>query len=224
MTKQKNPDQRKREIIAAAIELLYEKGISGFTMDAVVARSVLSKGGVYRFYKNRDELLADVFQDLAKSFQPIAIEEALSWNLSLKDTLMRLAFSIFYREDGFKLRRIHMQLMLELSSDEHLLELMQATFDSISDQYKEIIFTIIARDGLNTTPQFESIIASGIAIGQSLFDGLIINSLDGMPIDEIENRMHAFIDLVLDAALTDYSANKDNWTPSLSRRRKTKNF
>jgi AcrR family transcriptional regulator len=218
MTKQKNPGQRKQEIIAAAIELLYEKGISGFTMDAVVARSVLSKGGVYRFYKNRDELLADVFQDLAKSFQPIAIEEALSWNLSLKDTLMRLVFSIFYREDGFKLRRIHIQLMLELSSDEHLLEMMQATFDSISDQYKEIIFTIIARDGLNTTSQFESIIVSGIAIGQSLFDGLIINSLNGMPIDEIEKRMHAFIDLILGAALTDYCDSKTNRPPSLSRR------
>jgi AcrR family transcriptional regulator len=220
MTKQKNPNQRKREIIAAAIELLYEKGIIGFTMDAVVARSVLSKGGVYRFYKNRDDLLTDVFQYLAKSFQPITIEAALSWNLPLKDTLMRLLFSVFYRGDGFKLRRIHMQLMLELSGDEHLLEMMQETFDRISNQYKKIIFAIIERDGLNTTPQFEKVIVSGIAIGQSLFDGLIINSLDGMPIDEIENRMHTFIDLILGAALIDYRAKKIKRLPSLSRRPK----
>lgn len=220
MTKQKNPDQRKQEIIAAAIELLYEKGITGFTMDAVVARSVLSKGGVYRFYKNRDDLLTDVFQYLAKSFQPIEIETALSWHLPLKDTLMRLLFSVFYREDSFILRRIHMQLMLELSGDEHLLEMMQEMFDRISNQYKKIIFTIIERDGLSTTPQFEKVIVSGIAIGQSLFDGLIINSLDGMPIAEIENRMFTFIDLILGAALIDYRASKSNWLPSLSRRPK----
>ena len=146
MTKQKNPGQRKQEIIATAIELLYEKGVTGFTMDAVVARSVLSKGGVYRFYKNREELLIDMFQYLAKSFQPIEIEAALSWNLPLKDTLMRLIFSVFYREDGFKLRRIHIQLMLELASDGHLLEMMQETYDHVSDQYKKIIFTIIERD------------------------------------------------------------------------------
>mgnify|MGYP001126114901 CR=1 FL=1 len=211
MTKQKNPDERKQEIIAAAIQLLYEKGITGFTMDAVVARTILSKGGVYRFYKNRDDLLADVFRYLAKSFQPIEIEEALAWNLPLKDTLMRLLFSVFYREDGLKLRRIHMQLMLELPSDEHLLKMMQDTFENVRDQYKEIIFTIIERDGLKTAPQFENLIESGIAIGQSLFDGLILNSIDGMPIDEIENRMRTFIDLVLGAALIDYNDNADNW-------------
>ena len=67
-------------------------------------------------------------------------------------------------------------------------------------------------------------IVSGIAIGQSLFDGLIINSLDGMPIDEIENRMHTFIDLMLGAALIDYSVSKNNWLPSLSRRPKKISF
>ena len=177
MTKQKNQAERIREIILAAIQTIEDKGLSGFTMDAVIARTTLSKGSVYRFFKNKHELMMGVFKHIADAFQPTGMEEALAWRLPLKDTLLRLLFASFREPQGLALRRIHMQLMPELPNHASLLEEMQKTFDQILIEYHNIALAIIERDNLKIRPGLESHLEMAIRIGQSLFDGLLLNSL-----------------------------------------------
>ena len=54
------PEQRKEEIRAAALELFREKGFSATTMENIVTRVSLSKGGVYRLYPSTAAILSDL--------------------------------------------------------------------------------------------------------------------------------------------------------------------
>lgn len=49
----------RRRVLRAALELLADEGLSGFTMDAVAQRARASKATVYRRWSSRTELLID---------------------------------------------------------------------------------------------------------------------------------------------------------------------
>lgn len=48
-----------QEVIEAALEVLLDVGVAGFTVDAVVARSGVAKTTIYRWWPNRQALLLD---------------------------------------------------------------------------------------------------------------------------------------------------------------------
>src|SRR5881409_1415877 len=59
---------RARErVLQAALEVLAEQGLPGFTVEAVAARSGASKATVYRHWPSRGTLLVDAMD---RSFQP----------------------------------------------------------------------------------------------------------------------------------------------------------
>lgn len=54
----------RQAILAAAVDLLIDKGPSGVTVDAVVTASGVAKTTIYRHWDSRGELLFDVFREL----------------------------------------------------------------------------------------------------------------------------------------------------------------
>lgn len=52
-------------VMDTAVELLLEGGPAAVTIDGIVARSGIAKTTIYRHWKNRDELVAAVFEHLA---------------------------------------------------------------------------------------------------------------------------------------------------------------
>ena len=54
------PEQRRQEIQAAALQLFGEKGFAATTMENIVERVSLSKGGVYRLYPSTQAILGDL--------------------------------------------------------------------------------------------------------------------------------------------------------------------
>lgn len=53
-------DNKKRLITDAAYELCLEKTVSTVTMQDIINRTGLSQGGIYRFYRDIDEIFADM--------------------------------------------------------------------------------------------------------------------------------------------------------------------
>jgi len=49
--------QTRMEILQACAQLIVEKGVAGISMDDVAALSGLSKGSLYNYFSNRDELI-----------------------------------------------------------------------------------------------------------------------------------------------------------------------
>lgn len=61
-------ENKKRMIVEATYELCREKTVSSVTMQDIINRTGLSQGGIYRFYKDIDEILGDMLADMRKRY------------------------------------------------------------------------------------------------------------------------------------------------------------
>ena len=61
-------ENKKRMIVEATYELCREKTVSTVTMQDIINRTGLSQGGIYRFYKDIDEILGDMLADMRKRY------------------------------------------------------------------------------------------------------------------------------------------------------------
>ncbi len=57
---------KKKMIIDAAYDLCIEKTVSTVTMQDIINKTGLSQGGIYRFYKDIDEIFGDMLLDMRK--------------------------------------------------------------------------------------------------------------------------------------------------------------
>lgn len=63
--KKREKEQRRKEILDAAERVFFSKGLKNATMDEVAEEAELSKGTIYLYYKNKDELfLGLIFQGM----------------------------------------------------------------------------------------------------------------------------------------------------------------
>lgn len=75
---------KKKKIVDAAYELCLEKTVSTVTMQDIINRTGLSQGGIYRFYKDIDEIFADMLADMRAR---VTIKERLDEILAQEDTM-----------------------------------------------------------------------------------------------------------------------------------------
>lgn len=59
-SKHQSAEMRRQQILAAANLVLIEVGIEAFTIDQVAERANIAKGTVYKYFKSRDEILAEI--------------------------------------------------------------------------------------------------------------------------------------------------------------------
>ncbi|HVN63091.1 MAG TPA: TetR/AcrR family transcriptional regulator [Candidatus Binataceae bacterium] len=60
-------EERKDQILEAAAAVFAKRGLHDSTMDDIVERSALSKGGVYWYFKSKDELVAALVDRMCAS-------------------------------------------------------------------------------------------------------------------------------------------------------------
>ncbi|MFW5887090.1 MAG: TetR/AcrR family transcriptional regulator [Bacteroidota bacterium] len=59
--KEREKEQRKQEIIDAAERIFFNKGYHEATMDEIAAEAELSKGTLYLYFKNKEDLYFEIF-------------------------------------------------------------------------------------------------------------------------------------------------------------------
>ena len=62
MTMRRTREERKHEIHEAAKLCFIEKGYPGTTMEDIIAKTELSKGGFYHYYDNKKQILIDIIK------------------------------------------------------------------------------------------------------------------------------------------------------------------
>ncbi len=90
-------DDRRKQILRAAVKVFAEKGYHGCRISDVAEEAGVAYGLVYHYYGNKDGLLAAVF-DANWAFFAKAIDEIVAAELSMVDKLgqiIDLAFSAF---------------------------------------------------------------------------------------------------------------------------------
>jgi AcrR family transcriptional regulator len=70
----KNLDKRK-EIMAVAMELLAENGFHCVPMSMIAARANVAVGTIYRYFRSKDELITELFRELEKEIATMLREE-----------------------------------------------------------------------------------------------------------------------------------------------------
>jgi TetR/AcrR family fatty acid metabolism transcriptional regulator len=92
-----NKDDRRKQILKAAVRVFAEKGYHGCRISDVAEEAGVAYGLVYHYYGNKDGLLASVF-DTNWAFFAKAIDEIVATDLTMHEKLsqiVELAFSAF---------------------------------------------------------------------------------------------------------------------------------
>ncbi|MEM7549525.1 MAG: TetR/AcrR family transcriptional regulator [Bacteroidota bacterium] len=86
------PESRKTQIIAAADLVLLEVGIDRFTIDQVIEKAGIAKGTIYNYYKNKDEMLAELGAKAIKLLDN-TFREAVAAKASYIDKIKAICYS-----------------------------------------------------------------------------------------------------------------------------------
>lgn len=64
------PDKRE-EIVKAALELIAEHGFHGAPMAMIAERAGVGAGTIYRYFENKDVMIAELFRELEERSKPV---------------------------------------------------------------------------------------------------------------------------------------------------------
>ena len=128
-------EQSKAKILAAASELLVEKGYGGFTVEAIVARSGVAKTTIYRHWPTRTHLAGEVISRLGEL-------AGLPDTGNVVDDLLAFITSDNPEEGSWEGKLEHMASMLDAAKDDPTLEQI---VNSIRDASLDTLIEILER-------------------------------------------------------------------------------
>ncbi|MFO8070806.1 MAG: TetR/AcrR family transcriptional regulator [Polyangia bacterium] len=200
MTRHRTPEQRREEILEAAAAELIDSGSSRLTMEAVAARTALSKGGVYRFFANRGELSLALFARCYERALDFDMREVLDWGLPLRETVFRLLFSRFDESHSLD-ESVWVRLIPETLRDPRFRRERMRLTARIRERFAELVRCVVERDGLRVRPGFDERLDTSLMLGQAMLEGLTLQGPAGEPRGERAELLLRFIDLLLHDAL-----------------------
>lgn len=116
--KDREKENRKEQILEAAIAIMSENGVRGLNIDRVAERTELAKGTVYLYFKSKEEILATLSvrarQGILKAFEKI--------NQSHKDPIEKLVDIAAANHNFYKKNALLHDLVLLFESDNTLTE------------------------------------------------------------------------------------------------------
>jgi len=80
--KEEYKEEARKRILDAALEVVKKKGYQSMTLDDVAEEVGVTKGTLYLYFKNKEDLFRNVFSEMSKSF-----EETMEYTLVDKDDL-----------------------------------------------------------------------------------------------------------------------------------------
>ena len=189
MTKHKPSEERIEEILNAAESEILEYGYAGLTMDAIVARTTLSKGSVYRFFRNKRDIALALLKRMLERAASVDVEEALSWNLPIEDTLLKLLIPEFPLI-GQQLRdwRIWLQLLPNMITDQDFVTVRQNNRQIGLANYRRLLEHLFRRDGLPIGEHLDKLEKYAV-VGTMFLEGLAIFLLAGEPTDHVRDQI-----------------------------------
>jgi AcrR family transcriptional regulator len=96
---ERRKDARPAELIAAALELFIDKGYAGTRLDEVAACAGVSKGTLYLYFENKEELFKAVVRDSVVARISETAGEVVRYDGSSAD-LLRYLIESWWREYG----------------------------------------------------------------------------------------------------------------------------
>lgn len=198
MTRHKLPEERVKEILEAAAEVIDEQGYDRLTMEKIIARTSLSKGGVYRFFGNKREVALALLRLVVDHWTRFEVDTVVGWNLPVRETILKLFFPPEKpQHEEVRNRRIWLHLLPATLRDPEFLAERNRQEEAGRERYRELVRALLQRDGLQANADFERTLERAISVGVIFMEGLMLVSLSHGAWDQLERTAHDFIDVVL---------------------------
>ncbi|MCP4676721.1 MAG: TetR/AcrR family transcriptional regulator [Deltaproteobacteria bacterium] len=197
MTKHRKREEWIEEILEAAADELVSVGYSRLTMEAIAARTDLSKGGVYRFFSNKREIALALFTRHYRELLDFEPDEVIVWNLPITETLYRLLFEMW--EEG-RLRRdqkVWVQLISETLRDEEFTAERERLLGQLREKFGELVKRLFDHYGIETGEELDQKLDTALRLGIALLEGLVIQGTTGTSIEEQAALVRRFIEVML---------------------------
>jgi len=173
---ERRKDARPQELLAAALDLFVERGFASTRLEDVAKRAGVSKGTLYLYFENKQELFKAVVRD--NIVHAIGeVEDSLATSESSSADLLRSILMQWWEQFGAtRLAGLTKLMMAEANN-----------FPELAQFYNEEVVT--RGNGLLT-----SVIARGIARGEfRQVDPVIVSAIVSAPVTMLMMWTHSFL-------------------------------
>ena len=161
-------EQRKAQIIEAAVSVLKEKGVAASSMNDFIKASGLSKGGVYHHFASKEELLIGVLNYFhERNLSDISIDN--SEQMSAYEQMVQL---LTERQELLERVGELAQLMMDFVAHASTIDSIRQQFHFQYSHYQDLIASILQR-GIDNGEFREDTDTRALASGiMGVFDGI----------------------------------------------------
>lgn len=186
-------NNKKEKIIQHAFDLFAEKGYSDTSMDDIVKSSGISKGGIYYYFRSKEEIFLEIANDRLKQRNRITKEG--SKDISSKEKLVHYihwTLTGLFEEKIQKMARFTFEFWSVLARKPNMSRKAKERYEMFYNDLAEIL-----QKGVDSGEFEKNMDVSSMAyIILSTMDGIgYMNSVMGIPItpDIVEN----YVDMIL---------------------------
>lgn len=136
----KTKEERCKEIMEAAGSVFFDKGYRNTTMEDIIAKTSLSKGGVYQYYKSTKAIMFDIMQ-AGNYFRYQKTEQIIKENINNDDfyeVLTKILMSKMF-EPAFE-KKLYLMFLAEIlydkDSEDLFFKLEKQSFDLALENLK----------------------------------------------------------------------------------------
>lgn len=141
--KELKKERIKNHIIQNAKKIFSQKGYRDTTIEDIVEQALISKGTLYLYFKNKENLFLETMQDSFSHLISLLENHVLSPEISVSQRLKKLFKTLLqYFEKDYYL--IHIIFYRDLDFNEKIIEFM----DHFVDKMTEVIARILEKCGL----------------------------------------------------------------------------
>ena len=185
--------QHRKEIMDAAIKVFAEKGFSAATLDEIAHEAEFSKGTIYLYFSNKEDLLYSILDNAFKGWSVLfsnIITGKRKFREEITDMFNRIAEEIFDKPDIFALLSDQHGSLFKTISEEKRNEFCQKHHQFWSN-FEARTKKAIENGELREIPT-EGI--TGMVHGS--LDAMVLNRWNCRTLDELKNAIDIFMDIL----------------------------
>jgi len=201
MTRHRKKEEWIAEILDAAADEIADNGYVNFTMEAVAARTALSKGGVYRFFANKREVALALYTLCYDEHLDFDIDEVVGWGQPISETIFRVIFGQHDPETFPRVQKVWVQLAPEAMRDEGFRIARSRSLALLLQKIGTLALRLVVRDGREIPAKFGDTLETALLLGVALMEGLVFQGSTGTSFEKQAELVKRFVDIMVSEAL-----------------------
>ncbi len=164
-------EERKKQIRDVTVELITEKGFGKTSVQEIIDRASISKGGFYHYYSNKEELFKEILEDTMQYRKNLILDyRDQHKDMARRELVVELLLDKMLDYNRYK--KMFVTLLNEMSNDAKLFQL----YNELDEDFTHDFIEFCKREGFEeyikiSSEEFRLLITS-IIMGATTFDAL----------------------------------------------------